>query len=674
MGAIKIEFDKTFVRNFCDVKRIKRNDRYNRNFIITEGVYFADNYWDFTKYNVEKRSDTNYKFDFTRIPQEYIEEVKILILNRFIISKNEFTTVHKLYDLCRTFLSQFYSRGIIDSRMITEEVIKDYIEEKEKSCEYMYIETLTGALKKYIVVSKENEYNKERIVKFLDEKCKEYRKHRPVTAINQYIPDDFHNKVISLAIIDSGNKKYTKEYRIFCCLLVIMAETGMRAEEVVQLQRKKLISIKVKQGIAHFLEFLTFKNGGHKGRRTFCYMTELAAFAYKRAESLLNDIIKNLNNKNRYKLYEEVVKDFHLNIDIHKYDETNFLHYIEKDKLKEVELLASKYLFISSRTGKKILNTDNLREYMCRFSVNNYEELAQLDLEPNEKEDLNYFTINSVSRYEKLCSKEIKDKYSFQDIEKIKFPYVNFHRFRVTLCTRLFIKKVPMDYILKQMNHLYEDMSNYYNKSENFVDHLKENVEILKSITDYDGTLKVDKDNIDLEDIKSVEENIERINIFLKKNKLNIIKDMKKIMMILERTNGTIAENEFGICIRNLVNGLCKKKEHFSSIDDNYHIGVTLESFKYIDFSYERFKQKEEIVRHNKKIALNKIELKFDADREEKALIYFLNKTLVKEIELLESEIKKVGIESVLCNYPYLESIIHRLDDIKGEVNKWLWT
>lgn len=236
---------------------------------------------------------------------------------------------------------------------------------------------------------------------------------------------------------------------------------------------------------------------------------------------------------------------------------------------------------------------------------------------------------------------------------------------------------VHIDYIVKHMNHLSEDMTAYYNKSTIFIDELKESIKLISDISNDKGLLETDTDKInkaflDEANKDELSEKIKRVNEFLEKNSLNINKDIIKISKLLLKTNTTIEENDFGMCIRSIINGICEKKKYFSSLEDNYYIGIQLDTYEFLNNHYNRFKQKRNVVLHNKEVAEKNSQYLNEYNRERKALNYYVKKTVCREIELLENDIEEFGMDNIISRYPSLREIIGNFEKVKGELKLWI--
>ena len=670
MSSIRRNNERMVLETYKIKELLKEKNNLINDFKIMNNIIFSDSLWDFSYLNKLNRESSNYKFNFSNISEEYLNYIKIIVLEEIIYSQKKMQTINKTFDILRTISNEFNTLGVISPILVNDTFIKNYINNKEKINGYGYLSRVIPVLKQLVLLIYElREKSNDDIIKYLDYKHKYYNNFKYKKSTNEYIPDNFLNNLVSCAVKDGSNNNLKETYRIFSNLLIIVAETGMRIEELILLETNKLSRIEVGDKEVYYLNFISTKSSSNDNgyRDTYCYLTNLAADAYKRAEGIVNQLIDNMSLKVKFNLYRDIIKNEMKDIDCDKLKINTFEEVLSKEQLERLNNLARRYIFISDHTCKKILHTSSLRDYMYRFVIRNNEVLSESA--KKNPEDISYLRVKSNSIFEKFYGRGEGREISFEDIKDIKYPYVNFHRFRVTVCTKLYQKGVPLDFIRSHLNHLYDDMTCYYIKNEKLKDEIEENIELLKDIVDEDGYINKSIDNNI--DITNIENKIEKINSFLKKNKLNIKSDLEKILVILNKSKTTIVENEFGICVKSLISGICKKRKYFNSARDNYYIGLELETFKYIDLNYERFKQKKSIIEHNKKLVKDDEELKFEFDREVKSLKYFINKTLVKELELLEYEINLKGISNTINSNKNLEFIIRNIECIKGEVSEW---
>lgn len=660
---------------------METQNRENIDFIIDKFNNFATKEWDFNYLNTKNRNKSNYRLKFDNIPSCYYYYCKMMALNEFIILKNSIGTIKVLVERIKPILNKLYEDGIFDVRLINKKIIKKYMENWESTNKPSYIVKKAVTLIKFINTIEDIENIQYIDIKeYLYEKQKEYSQFRALTAVNDYIPDSFSSQIVSLAYDDINNTKLQYNERIFACLLIILEETGIRAEELSLLESNKILPKEHDGNKVDFIEFYTFKTIGKEKEfeLTHCFLTQLASTAYHRCEDLVKEIIDNLSENSLQKLLyflysgEEIVSKKRLP---QKYKD--ILNNLSEIELKDLFKKALKYLFINHRTGRLIHGTSPLREASAKFFVRHRDDIDLSKLNSNESEQIRYFNIESQTRYEKFFSVKERKSLSFNDCKNIKIPYVGLHQFRVTLCTKLFMNDVHIDYIMKHMNHLSEDMTAYYNKSNTLRDELEESINILNNMTNSKGIIETDIDKIDDELVKYefdneiVKAKIKKVNEFLEKNNLNINKDIGKIMKLLLKTNTTIAENEFGMCIRSLINGVCEKKKYFSSMSDNYFVGIQLENYDFIHNHYERFIQKRNIVNHNKQVAEKDFQYLNEFQRELKALKMYVDKTLLREITILENDINKLGSEYIKSQHQNIGFFVDNIDTIKGEVETW---
>ncbi|MDG0029962.1 hypothetical protein MMB68_10380 [Priestia sp. Y58] len=664
------EFSNNLISEILNAKKEIALKDYKVDFYIHHNIKFSDDKWNLEHCNTNNRSPQFYRYDFARAPISYKDSIKLLTLEELVIKKNKFSSVKQTATNAIHISRWLYSNGCTDPRLIQYDDVKRYIDLVQQKNKPSRTEKKAIYFKKLLYVIQETAATTRYVksISYLKEVQHYSQLQTPTSSTNEYIPDKFLNQLISLAVKDIDNKDLSVDSKIFSCLLIILGETGMRAEELSLLKTNSLDSIKINKGSANYLIFNTFKTtrGTSEATETYTYMSSLATKAYQKAELFVEEILKQhsvykTSKKNSRKRKALVTNE-------------NF-SYSAASKLDKPQ---KSFIFISSITGELRKGTSVLREHFQRFLIRHYEEIDLSILSQKERELINFFEIKAFSKYKKMFTVDKREEMSFEKVKNIKYPHVNLHRFRVTVCTKLFLQKVHLDYIVKHMNHLSEDMTVYYNKSHTFKNELEENMKILSFMTNEQGLLETDPKQISDVFIKSEVQNqeitdkIKKINQFLEQNKLNILNDTKKIFKMMLKTNSTIAENEFGMCMKSLIHGLCERKKYFSTMSDNYFIGIQLENYKFLNLNYERFKQKLEVVNHNRMIAEKDNRYINEFQREENALKGFINKTLKKEIELLRNDLDLYGRVNVCKQYPYLSEFVDNLNLIEREMEQWI--
>lgn len=649
---------------------------------ISKFSTFRDQTWNFSYLDKDKRDTMHSLIKFHGIPIEYLFYIKTHALSQIKIDNKAFSTINKNIDILKTVSKELIERGIDSILKVSLEEIKGYLRKKEKGCSFLYMERLTSALKSFVIHIEEFEgINFAKVTDYLMEQQLKYSKHgSKTTAANDYIPDAFCNQLVSCAIKDSENVNLKIDERIVACLIVIVAETGMRAEEVTHLKTNQLSTYKVgDEKRVHYLHFKTFKTiRGNGSESAYCYLTPNAAKAYKLAEALVDQVISNMSEfvymKRIYELAtsQEIPKLKHLNSE-HK----SVINQLTNTQLSDYENKLREYLFISSKTGKRRIGNSPLTENYFKFIIRNYEQLQAVNLTSDERESLNYLRVTSKARYNKFYNVEFRKKHSFDEIKKISYPYVNLHRFRTTVCTKLFKQKVHIDFIMKHMNHISADMTNYYNKSFQLENKLEKSMEHIQGLINDQGLLITNKEEASEAYIKNELElessvnKIKKINDFLMKNNLNIKRDVKEVLSILKKTNSPAVENEFGMCLRSIIHSVCERRKYFHTFDDNYNLEINLDSYKFLNFEYERFKQKVEVVNYNKSLVEKEPTYAVEFDREIKALNKFIDDVLIRQLESLNTDLASKGETVILKEYPNLKEIVSSREEILNEVITW---
>ena len=669
---IEVELTKSII----DYEKIGK-----KNFQITEEIFLDDNLWDFNNFNTSKRCRELYRFNFNTIQECFRIGLKMIILKKLFIENVKFSTVNKVYANIRAISNYMIKRHINDFNLLTVKVLKDYFEEECRDLTN-HSKTLRAKNLKDILY----EYNKyddigiNSLINYIDNFITNHPEKKGTTAVNKYIPDYLLNQIVSIAIKDLNDNKLNIRDRMIAGFIIIIAETGMRIEEISMLETNMLKSISDGKKEACYLNFYTFKTTqyGEDKKLTYTFLSDLALNAYKKLCELRTEIINNLNETSMLRLMIQIKEDRILKGRKNLSELRDTVNKYTIDEIYDIKKEMNRFIFISAETGRQKRGGGLLRRNMEEFYIRHDKDFDLSGLSNSEKEELTKLSITSKSKYLKYFNKEERNKYSFDEIKNKKYIYVNPHQFRVTVCTKLFLKGVHLDYIVKHLNHISEEMTMYYNKSVEFEKKLENTLDILIENSTEEGVIETNsekvKDEIFKQELKSnrFKENIENINSFIRKNKFNINVDMKKIMKLLKKTNSTLVENEFGICVVSVAQRICDRRKYFSSLNDNYYIGIQLNTYKNIKYSYERFKNKIDVINHNKEIAKENTNFRNEYEREVKALKYFINKKLKLELDLLNNDIETKGAEKVKREYPELNEIIDNYRKIKEEIEAWM--
>lgn len=678
------------VEFLMNIRNSRKNFNYieNKNFRISNSnFFFNDDIWDFNYLNLNNRERSKYRYSFKNIPPQFAFIIKHLILNEYFYKHNSFGNVHNVYYETSRFLREINAMGVTNILMLDRNTLKTYIEEKRKTLSNNGIERICVHVEKLINMLEEmTEYKFPGVRSFAQKTAKECRTCRDVfSAKNDYIPDAFLNQTISLAIKDMNDEELDLGRRIVACLIVIVAETGMRGEEVSLLESGMLdtITIESTNKVVNYLKFKTFKTQSNinEYKDTYCYLPPNSTNAYIMAEKLMNQAV-DLERTEESKLRSIVIAaDREHEIERTKKGRVSILSLrkivasISDEEMKQIDQRRRKYLYVDWKWGRQKRGSAVFRNDVLSFYIRHKDDIKLDDIKPSELENLNDFMFSNESKFKREFTVEQRKKIKYEDVVDEVYYYVNPHRFRVTVCTKLFSGNVHIDYIVKHMNHLSEDMTTYYNKSYELKDQLEESMKILSLMSkDSNGLIETDIEKVDNVTYKTLlsdsllKENIDKMNSFLKENDFNILTDIDIILKKLKKLSSPIAANDLGVCINIISQNICEKRELFYSTLD---LQITLPTYKNINYTYDLYKERIKIVKHNKEVSNKNNNYNNEYEREVNSLKHLINTKLKKELDLLQGDLDKCGYDSVIEKYPYLDYIIKNISSINEEIKKW---
>lgn len=673
-----------------NIKKSRKNFNYknNENFRISNSsIFFNDDIWDFNYLNVNNRRKTRYRYNFTNIPSQFTFIIKHLILNEVFYKKNSFGSAERVYSEVSRFLREIDEMGVSNILMLDKKSLEIYINEKQKTLSNNSVERLCTHIVKVIELLEEITEKKFSGAKsFIKQTAKECRIFRDAySAKNDYIPDSFLNQTISLAIKDMNDENLDLGRRIVACLIVIIAETGMRGEEVSLLESGMLdtINIESTNKVVNYLKFKTFKTQSSTGEytETFCYLPPNATNAYIMAEKLMNECV-DLKRTEESRLRSIVIAaNREDEIEKTKKGRISILSLrkivssISDEEMEKIDKIRRKYLYVDYKWGRQKRGSDVFRNDLVSFYIRHKDDISLDDINQSDIDNLNQFMFTSESKFEREFTVEQRKNIKYEDVIDDIYYYVNPHRFRVTMCTKLFAGNVHLDYIVKHMNHLSEDMTVYYNKAFQAKDELEESMKILALMSkDSNGLIETDIEKVNNVTYKTLlsdnilKENIDKMNSFLKENDFNILTDIDIILKKLKKLSAPVAANDLGVCINIISQSVCEKREIFYSTID---LQITLPTYKNINYTYDLYKERVKIVKHNKEISDNNNIYNNEYEREVNSLKHLINTKLKKELDLLQEDLNKLGRDSVIEKYPYLDHIVKNISNINKEIKIW---
>lgn len=589
------------------------------NFPVTSKVNFADDLWVFAEFKRFSGEEWAYKYDFSQLDSIYRNYAKYMILRELFNKHNRFTTVKAKFNVIKNFINYLSKHHMFYPNLIDTPYLKGFLVDTQTERD---LTSKKQAIKMFLseIELRVSDVNFSECYKYLNKiDSKKVRVERE-KGKHKFISINIHNKIISIALQDLRNENLPITQRAAGCMIVLLAETGMRIGEfrILEVDRLEAIRIMGETETFYYLNFKTYKTVKEKDFKwTRSFITENALIAYK----TLTEIFR--------------------------------------------ERRKSEYLFVNER-GTEVSKT-LLRYRLVEFFYRHENEL-----------ELGKIIDQEVSQFAVTRKRNFKSLQFVPDGEMDKeIYYVTFHQYRVVLATILYNKGYHLDFIRQHMNHLTEEMTKHYIRLEE-MEKLEVNaVETLMKRSSKDGsTLNIhiseSSDNYISEELQSekYQEVYDQINKFLKKNKLNIFKDIKEIVYKLSRTDNPIADMELGICSKSF-NKLCERNQYISSINDAYYLGFQVHTLDELSYSVKRFQEKTSIIEYNESLYKKNPKYRNEFERELKGIKKYIERKLNPELILLKDKIGEIGIDVVRNKYPKLTDIIGSISDIEKEVQRW---
>lgn len=619
-------------------------ETFKTNIPITNKCNFNDDIWDFNETNKISKESNEYKFDFSNINSPYKYYAKIITLNSlFLTGHHSSSSAKNKFIALRHFFIWLYNKKIFALEFIDIDLLIEYFNEfklKERTIaqKKAYIKEFFIELTKLFPNSDFieeytflDQYDRDRVLQE-----KENNKYKLIQYDSIDGTASLFDTIISLALSDIKNNCLPILQRKIACMIVILAETGMRIGEFDKLEVEKLIAIEVPNNKhkEYYLEFLTYKTSPSPcGHWTVTYMTPNAVLAYNTLIKLTK-VARKLSN--------------------------------------------SKYLYITSKTGTKYaqlssLWVHNLYFYLTHQSDFNFHKMPLNILNTFKSTNFNN---SKFCHFKKSSYKENSDSIIY---------YITPHQYRVTVATILYVKKhFSLEWIRIHMNHMSEEMTQHYIRDEAFKKRKINIVETLIKRASKDGNIletdptKIINSNIkkELED-NTLKNAYTEINNFLeslrlRKKDLNIYKDINEIIEEIFKKQLPLSENHLGFCAADVLLVLCEHQEHFNIMETSYELGLHVPTIDTLSDDIKRFKEKSEIIKHNKSLFAEDDIYAEIYEKEISKLKYFLENRLIPELSLLDSEIQNHGLDIITTRYKNILPSLETISIIKGEIEKWM--
>ena len=599
------KFVSTNIREFLE--SVKQSNRLP---LTSIDVFYSDDYWNFEKIKMSNLDNHDFHFDFSKCPHVFREEVKDYVLISICENREKINNIQAKMKQIINFLVFVCEHNYFSLQDITVEVIELW----KESLSHLAITsfsryTNTVALfMEYYNANIEEVFSKEH---FSALNCVDYKCLRAVKEENKTpnIPAKFFDDMLSTAIKVMEDIEEPSFYRGLSAMLVIETQTGLRTGELFALEKGCVKPLSIFNGeIAYYLEYKTWKR--EKGRSIISkektFVNELTKKAY--------DILDNL--------------------------------YEEKRIQWDVQ-----YLFLEKKghhTKKSFPVTPVSAGKLFTELFHYYNQYFTTVLsEPS--------TDSSLPTVKYYSEKDLSVKYMVRKQEYVIKPTIT--QFRVHMCSELYEKGVPIEYVERFMSHLSAEMACYYVRPKNTI---QENM---------DASMKIMKELVtgEVTPIGTTKGLVEKINDFIEKNNYCVEKDLdticEKLLKIIP-----IRLKTGGVCIKS-----SKKRDCFHDAATNefycaYNVCPNIYTFYYmVDVSYRQYQElcgNIEINKRNGQV--------IQVQKEKNMLHTLIDKKLIPQLDDLKTRINRYGMEYIMEKHPELSEIIIHIDDIKAEVKEKL--
>lgn len=572
-------------------------------------ILYSQNIWNFKGYTTRNISPSMLKFIFEKVNENFRDDTKNYVLFKIIENTDKIQTINKSFRVLRRFFNYADKKCYCNVQDLDDTIFKEYFSKREQSVEFTTIVGDKEALKdfyRFYSANFKDIYTKEIKEAFTID----YRLYHSLQSENKTpnIHNDYFDKFISTIIKIIDDVTAPSSIRSTACIYLILSQTGLRISEVLELEINMINETTIFNGeTAYFLSYKSPKPA--KGNNNYIPGKTYINYLSKKGYDTLVEIYKN--------------KRTSLNVP---------------------------YLFLGGDlTHNFPVNYNCFEPYKLRLALYiveyNYMEIA--NLEQTKYPNLSHLRFSEVKR------KSYGKKYSH--IETLTFP--TNHQFRVHVCSELYEKGVPLQYIEKFMSHLTDEMQGYYVRTtpSNPQEDMNFSFKTLEEIA-----------TGELEPLGGTGELSKRIKEFIKENNFNIATDKDTIVKSLVKKI-PIRQKTGGVCIKASLIRDCSVDYQTDEFYCTYGVCPNIFHFYYMaDISYIQARDSFESVLYNKENGYLR-----QAEKELHKLKRIVKEKLLIELDELKKVIERKGVDLVLKEYPDLLEIIINLDSIYKEAEQW---
>jgi hypothetical protein len=558
-------------------------------------IYYNDDYWDFSNRNDTVKSNWYYTFNFQNCCDNYRKEVKEFILIELMKNKRKIPQVKSLYNNLIRFCNYLNNEFIYIIDYLSVNNIINYLDRYNSEKNSMPSKVSIHNFLEFYEAYYGIIFSNE-IHQALKINNAQVKAERDM-AKTPDIPSEYFDQLLAL-LLKLRDKEDLPLLDLICVsYLIIQTQTGLHSSEVVEIPYNCLKTISSKKyGTIDYLTYVARKGQRNDSDAKECitYVNNICLATISILKTSLKQYYKSSNPK---------------------------------------------YLFaIPGRTQIKPIMS--ISKQVADFFYKYSEVFPSLDL-PDD-----YYP--KVERH----------SYSINGVKHVLI-YPSNLQFRVHVITELyFVKKIPIDFIQKYMNHLTSEMTTYYIRPG--LKQLQENMPFTKEILKDIVTSTVQPLGPKAESLVS------NINDFINRNNYNIAINLEEIISKLAE-DIPIRQKAGGVCIKSSKLRDCAMDAITNDYYCAYGVCPNIYHFYYmIGTTYIQIIQLLSTININK--SHNNLR---QAYKECKMLDYLVRTRFEVELKELKNEIQKKGASNIIERYPEIKYIVQNISKVEGEIEEW---
>ncbi len=572
-------------------------------------IFFSDDIWDFSQSRTVNICKSLLSFRFTHTCEHYRDDIKKYVLSMLLDGRFVIQNVQREYLLVSHFLNYAFEMAYYNIHQIDADLVSNFIQRlngKSKSYKLQYASCLKKFIS-YYSVHYEDIYTAE-LEALLDPVQYRLSKREIELRKTSDVPQHYFNNFLkaAIAIIDSSD--VPNLIKAGTCVLMILSQTGLRISEALDLKCGTLLRASSYSGKElYYLNYRTWKR--ERGNNVFA--TE-KTFANALTQKAYGTLMELYDSERRCYGYE--------------------------------------YLYLGAGQNRELLD---LPVSCDRFGYTTKHIFSYMN---------HYFpTINVPFEHQKDLS--TCDVTAFPQMRGYypnakTLTYPNTKQFRVHVCSELYARGCPLEYIQKFMGHLSNEMMGYYvrTKPHNTQEDIEYALEIFKTIVSGDACLL----GVGADSLKS------HIDAFVTEQGYRVEKDMDAIIALLT-DKMPVRQKTGGVCIRSSSARECSKDTMTNEFYCAYSVCPNIFHFFYMaGISYRQASELAQSISLNTNRGFMR-----QAYKESLMLHTLVEQKLLPELNELKTEILRKGHDVLIERYPDLEHIISHFDHICEEANAW---